>query len=174
MKHLALLLLIYVFATGSASCASATPWEEYVAFPSPENAARVDSISYSEQLAAERSGERITADLNVLAIQVFSGDRGAFRLTLRLLRSAKPGANLEHLSEIAGRYVRQDPKAYLEEVASSGMSARCPGIGYVGLEYVDRNAARGYEINARAKALGTVHDENLVGVREACISQLRK
>lgn len=172
MNRLAFSFLFWMLAFDGALAAPRTPWETYMAHPSPENAMAVQSIQYSDKLDSRRLGEQISADIQVLAVQVFSADREAFRLTLRLIRSSKPGANLEDLVEIAGRYLRQNPKAYLEDVATSGLSAHCPGASYVGLQYVDRDTARSYEIGARVKALESVRDEKLAKLRDICLSQI--
>lgn len=172
VRHYAVLALNICawWLVSSAACA-ATPWEKYVAEPSPENARSVAAIQYSEPPGV-RLGERTTTDIQMLAVQVYSADREAFRLTLRLIGATAPGADLEYLHEIAGRFLRQNPKAFLEDIAAAGHSKRCPGVDFAGIQYVDQEKARAYEISARRKALLSVNTKSLLAVRDACIAQL--
>jgi len=174
MVRTAGLLLICVAAClGHAPVAAATLWENYVAKPSPANAKEVEVIEYDDQVSAKHAAERTTADIRLLAVQVFSGDRESFRLVLRLMRS-EDGANLEDLAEIAGRFLRQNPRAYLEDVLTRGKSKSCPGATFIGEQYVDRESAHSYEVAARIDALMTVNDTRLRELRDACISKLKE
>ena len=155
------------FASGAIF--AATSWEAYVAEPSPENARSVTAIQYSKPIRSEE----VTTDMQLLAVQVYSADREAFRLTLRLIGSTNPGADLEDLYEIAGRFLRQNPTAFLEGIATAGYSTHCPGASFVGLQYVDREKAKAYEIKARRKALLSVNSKSLLAVRNSCLAQLK-
>lgn len=152
---------------------AATPWERYVDEPSPMNARRVSTMSYSSPSEERDNGERLTSDIAILAVQVYSGDREAFRLTLRLMRTTLPGANLEDLYEIASRYVRQNPAAYLGDIASLGLAQTCPGVDFLGSSFVDRDSARRYELAARERALAAVKAPQLLQARENCLAVLR-
>ena len=150
-----------------------TSWEKYIAYPSSENAKAVQSIQYSEEIDQKSLGEKISADLQILSIQVSSGDLESFRAALRLIKSTAPGSNLEDLMKITGRFIRQNPKAYLEDVKIIGPFNKCPGANFLGQEFVDRDDARTYEINARIKALESVQAPALMEVRNVCLSELK-
>ncbi|TDM05644.1 MAG: hypothetical protein C4K60_12950 [Ideonella sp. MAG2] len=115
MKHLRTLLFVTAaLALCKAFASSSTPWETYIASPTQQNPKEVQSIEYLEGMDNQRLGEQITADLKILAIQVFGTDSDAFLLTQQAMRSTKQGGSLDDLAEIAGRCARQNPRAYIE------------------------------------------------------------
>ena len=90
---------------------AASPWEEYLERPTPDNAARVQSLTYSSALADPRDIER---DLMLLEVQVVSRDTKAVQLAFRLLSGAT-GHIAERLDIMLGRLIRIDAALLLTE-----------------------------------------------------------
>ena len=91
---------------------AASPWEEYLERPTPDNAARVQSLTYSSALADPRDIER---GLMLLEIQVVSRDTKAVQLAFRLLSGAT-GHIAERLDIMLGRLIRVDAALFLREL----------------------------------------------------------
>ncbi len=91
--------------------------------------------------------------MDILALQVYAGDRESLRLAIRLRRKSD-GAVLENLDAIIGHAIRAHPQLFLEEIKSAKISA-CGIEGIVldaGLEYCDRPKANQYELEMRFRA----------------------
>jgi hypothetical protein len=161
----ALAVLIGAFSTTMAY--GATPWEQYLDLPTPANAARVAAIEYS---AGSRPRRLSDGDLKILENQVFAQDAESFRLVVRLLRLAD-GAEAEDLGALLGHSIRAHPDFFLRQVAA--LNIPCKQLSWSlaapGLEYVDRSAARVYEITMRRKALLGVRSKSLRHVRDECL-----
>ena len=146
------LLVTVVFLINTAPAIAATPWEEYLALPSSANAALVTTMTYSPGNVPH--GGDSPSDIRVLEDQVLAQDREAFRLLVRLYRSTDGGL-AEDLGVFPGHSVRVHPEFFLHEVAA--LNRPCSELAWAlnapGLQYVDRPAARRYEIDARKAAL---------------------
>jgi hypothetical protein len=159
MKYLALLL---IFISHSSVASSA--WDNYLNFPSPENAALVISPPKSDQMEE---------DLDILEIQVISGDLEAIKLALRLKDWLKlSAATSEGLSVIIGRSVRSFPEKYMLAINSSSYSKSCVGVNIYGFEYVDRFTAQMYENTQRIKSISSVNNKSLSDTQKICLSIL--
>ena len=122
--------------------AADTAWETYQLLPAPENAMVVESIEYTSGTEGAKLGY-LFRDLDLLRIQVVAGDKEAFRLTYRLTAQAD-GALLEYLYIILGRAIRTQPRMFLAEVSSLGLSDRTleSVLYFRGETFVDRYAAQ--------------------------------
>ena len=151
-----------------------TDWERYVQVPSSENAARVQSSSYSDRAS---SRERLYEDLAVLEVEVRSGDIEAVRLAFRLLGESD-GHVAEALCAILTRLIRSDPQVFLEELDSylegrSEAELRLASIvGFLGLHYVDRIRAGEYELEQRLEALEAVSAPHVSRIRADSMAAL--
>lgn len=165
---------IALLVTSSAQAAprQQTPWERYLSEPSPENAARVTALQYSES----RSPSDRERDLSLLEVQVVSGDREAVRLALRLLPQSD-GHVTETLCIMLGRLIRVDPRLLLTEV---GEHLEVPDlldaiVTNFGAAYIDRPAAQIYEARQRINALESAQvDPELDAFRTECVDALRQ
>jgi hypothetical protein len=179
--------VICVAALGFATAASAqTPWEKYLDLPTPENARKVQSASYSDSSADH---DRLYEDLDLLEVQMDAGDREAVRLAFRLYSEAD-GHYAETLDIMLGRLVRINPTLFLEEVQYQHNAPRRrwgpPGLpprgldgvvsgllGNYGFPYVDRMRAHVYETERRIAALDSVTDPDLRQLRDSCVEILQ-
>jgi len=164
--------ILFVLATPFAAIA-ATPWESYLAHPTPKAAGDVHEITYSP--SANGMARDNALDLQVLALQVYAGDVEALRLTLRLA-SRSDGGLLEDLYAIAGHSIRAHPHIFLKSMVDEKLTQESIKwiVNMAGLEYVDRPDARRYELQQRAAALASVRDKRLSFVRAACLKALRE
>jgi hypothetical protein len=162
MKYLVLLAVLI-----SCNAAAATPWERYLDEPSPLNASRVRSISYSTPV----QGDYDSGDLDILKLQVLGGDPQAFRLAYRLYKLSDGGL-AEELGEILASSIRPNPKFFLQQVAVLQVQCSTFGVNVAGSEYVDRDKAQAYELKMRRLALASVKDKSLAKVRQDCLAQL--
>ena len=155
------------------SLLAATPWEEYLALPSPANAARVAALTYSPATAPP--GGYARSDIRVLEDQVLAQDSEAFQLLLRLYR-ASGGGLAEELGVRLGHSSRVHPEFFLRQVLAS--QRPCSELAWPlnapGEQYVDRPGARRYEIEARRAALGAVNTEALARVRRECLAAFKQ
>ena len=163
---------LFVAASGAAA---ETLWEQYLALPTPLNAARVDRIEYSPGAIPEGYGY-LESDLEILRLQITGGDAEAFRLAYRLRTHTQAGHLLEELTRLLGRAVRPQPTMFLRE-----MKALAPPeeslrriLKMVGLEYVDRRQAAQHEREMRREALRSVADPALQRMRDSCLALLKK
>ncbi len=162
--------------TLAASASAQTPWEAYLALPSPANARRVERASYSDSAAALGQLEQ---DLEVVAVQMQAGDRDAVRLAFRLLPGAD-GDFAETLEIMLGRLIRIHPALFLEEVRRQQQTlprfdARLNGmLTNTGSPYVDREQADAYEMRRRMDALRSVRAPALGAIRDRCIAVLQR
>ena len=169
MRCIVLLALALALQT---SAIAGTPWEQYLDRPSPQAASTVRQRSYTQ---GSGDASRGTADdLQILALQVYAGDKQALELTLRLSAQAD-GGDLEDLYAIAGHAIRGHPRTFLEAVVAAKVSAAALAIivQMPGLEYSDRADAMAYELQQRSVALMGVHDRALRSAREVCLDALR-
>ena len=147
-------ILIFSILLPAMPAVAETPWEVYLAIPSPQNAKYVEEISYSTD-----NDEFLWYDLMLLETQVASGDVEALKLTLRLAKVADGDmldAELLHALEIiASRSIRSHPDRFLEAATADTSSDQFVNavLAVVGEEYVDRPLARRYELEARCQAL---------------------
>lgn len=150
-----------------------TPWEDYMALPTLENAAKVTKIEYTKGAIPENYGYW-APDLDILRNQVLGCDKEAFRLTFRLIQKSDGGL-LESLIVILSHTIRPHPKFFLEEM--SALNPRRAILKSIflmpGLEYVDRMDAQQYEIKMREKALATISDKKLNAFRAICLEIMK-
>ena len=161
------------FAMGCLSPTIAkTSWENYLDLPTTENANLVVAISFSPK--ADSSEDR--RDLRILQIQIYGGDRGAIRLVYRL-RHTDDASLLEELNTILARSIRSNPRLFLEEASRAQLSDDAlKGIILTpGLEYIDRPAAKLYEIEMRYEGLRGLDLDltNLEAFREKSLRLLK-
>ena len=149
-----------------------TAWEEYLKYPSPENAERIDVLRYSD---GESDSQRAEDDVELLARQVLAGDEQAVRLAFRLRKQAD-GALGETLDITLGQLIRIDATLFLVALGDNiGDLHRLDSlVGNLGGAYVDRFQAKTYEVSRRIEALESVADPALAAVREACVHELRE
>jgi hypothetical protein len=153
-----------------ATALAETPWENYLNFPTGENASRVPDIAYSK---ATSSFGKLEGE--ILALQVYAGDREALRLAIRLTEKSD-GGNLEDLIAIIGHVIRPYPRLFLEEIKFSNVSiAKLEDIVLnTGLEYSDRPKAHQYELEMRLEAIYRVNKAELRSLRKASIDALNR
>ncbi len=165
MKMLVILLSAFVPAAMAV-----TPWETYLDLPTPQNASRVLKIAYTEP----RLGDYDAGDLEILETQIAAQDSEAFRLGYRLYQSADGGL-AEDLGVILSKSIRSHPTFFLQQVNALG--GDCSRFRWVlntpGLEYVDRELARAYEIKMRQVSLHSVKSKSLNKVRDRCLAQIK-
>jgi hypothetical protein len=161
-------------------------WVEYLEYPSSENARKVyillpnsGHVRYTDD-KVENGALEVLADplgLEVLKRQILSGDRNAVKVAFRLCTLAD-GAFAEQLDWILASLVRVNPHLFLEELQSHWDLLQSLGgglpLGALGPEFVDRLEARRLEVTLQIKALGEVHDRDVVSVRDKCIGALRR
>jgi hypothetical protein len=169
MRLTPLLLLL------AAPLAAQTPWEAYVEYPTPQNAAKVQAATYSDSLtetdsARSAHADRLEHDLDLLEVQVEAGDREAIRLAFRLFPELG-GEYAERLDEMVGRLIRINPVVFLQETLRATGGKWCLGMND-GDPYVDRPRASEYERLRRIEALKSVTNSELRLVRDKCIAAL--
>lgn len=171
MRISALLLLLVTFLPTTAL--AATPWEQYLDFPTAQNAKQVHSLTYSKGAAS--FGNYNGLDLQILALQVYAGDREALRLALRL-KGQSDGGLAEDLTAIVGHVIRAHPQLFLEEIkfAKASIAQLEDIVLNAGLEYSDRPEAYQYELNMRLEAFSRVKKNELQLLRNACIDALNR
>ena len=172
MRAVCFLLLSVLLASAAWP---ATPWERYLESPTPENASYAQKAEYTDKASRDH---RLFDDLELLEVQVISGDRAAVRLALRLSRDAD-GHYAETLDIMLGRLIRIKPTMFLREMKSHLDRDRNPYLldGILlnyGEAYVDKLEAHHYETKKRIEALMSVTDASLSGIRDHCVSILRK
>jgi hypothetical protein len=104
-----------------------------------------------------------------LAQRVLSGDENALREVLAKARTTQPGEQLEELAEISSKFVRINPTAFLRVQSTT---EGCFGVDFMGLDYVDDQAATLKENALRYNALNGVSDPALNGIKERCLAWL--
>lgn len=165
-------LAVIALAFCATVVCGATPWEQYLNLPRPENAARVTTLTYSPE---NPRGQLSAGDLQILQNQLFAQDAEAFQLAVRLYRSSD-GANAEELGALVGHSVRAHPDFFLRQVAR--LHIPCSQLSWplhaTGLEYVDRPEASTYESAMRRKALLSVRSKELRRVRDECLRTLQE
>jgi len=167
MKKSFLFILLLFIATTQAS--AKTPWESYLALPIPERASKVDAIEYTPGAIPDERGYW-APDLNILRNQVLAGDGASFRLAYRLVEKADGGL-LEELIAILGHTIRVHPDFFLKEMSklNPDQDLLRSILMTPGLEYVDRNYARRYELYMRRMALTDVSTLSLSEFRDSCL-----
>jgi len=164
----------FIICSVTAITLAETPWEAYLAFPTPENASRVNRIEYTPGAISEKYGYW-ALDLGILRNQVLGGDREAFRLAYRLRQNADGGL-LEELTMVLSRVIRTRPDFFLEEMSTLRPDRTALEVILLmpGLEYVDRLEARRYEILMRRKALAAVSHKSLRAFRDTCLEIMKE
>ena len=160
MKTLSVLLSLL-----TVSSSHATPWEDFLNLPAPQNAAATRSIDYTEPV----QGGYLSGDLDILQTQVLAGDANAFQLAFRLYEKADGGL-AEELGVILSKTIRTNPSFFLRQIALIDPS--CKRFQWIlntpGLEYVDRPKAAKYEVEMRKKALSSVTGKAPVLLARRC------
>jgi len=169
MRSLAFSLTLAVAAAANAS----TAWESWLRQPTPANAGRVAAIGYTVALSDAEAGPRTTRDLETLAQRVRSGEEAALRLALRLTVTTAPGANLEDLHEMLGAAVRPHARRLLIALRKTPTVHGCPGVDFLGPEFVDQPERQREETVKRRAALQSVSDPALATVRGKCLATLK-
>jgi hypothetical protein len=167
------LLPVLVLGLTSATAAAATPWEQYLATPTPANADAVTKITYSPGTLEHPEYGYDALDLELLKTQVAAGDVAAFRLAVRLSRAADGGL-AEDLTLIVASMIRSHPAAFLRELSKlAPADAELESMLLMtGAEYVDRVSAHTYELTQRRLAIANVRDEALKGFKRSCLAVL--
>ena len=159
---------ILVFLSDGAVFAE-THWETYLAKPTRQNAARVDSMSYSIPGLRDRQENH----LGTLEGQVYLGDSTAVDLAFRLNPTAD-GVIAEDLDMILGDVIRMNPALFLKVLKRyRPLINRLDAlVGNFGPEFVDDPAAQLKEADARIKSLKGVSDSDVKAVRDECVKEL--
>lgn len=156
-------------------------WEEYLDYPSSENADKVSELlpdsghaKYNNDKEAENAIDSIFSTLSMLERQVYYSDRGAVNLAFHLY-SISDGEFGEYLDIILGALIRINARLFLQELLHNrplvpeldGLVGNF-GPGY----YVYTDEAERLETSLRIKALKSVQDSSLINIRNECIKQL--
>jgi hypothetical protein len=167
---------IAVFASlCSSTVMSATPWESYVAIPSPQHAKLVKEPDYSIAEPPVTNGpSRLEQDVRVLGEQIRAGDTESFHLGLRLRKaSGVDGALAEFLDFTVADFLRVRPTSFLTGLSKYG-TPNCEEAVYTDPDiYADRFGAQAYEMRRRLEAVATSKDKRLAKMRELCTQRLR-
>ena len=168
------LLLALLAVTARAQ----TPWERYLALPTPGNARAIQSLAYSD---SADNVDCLLEDVELLRDQMDAGDTAAVRLAFRLLPQAD-GVYGETLGDMLGRLVRTRPTLFLRELrwaqrrkvdgAPHG-EVGCYLARVTGPECVDREEAERYEARQRIASLRTVATPSLRRLRDQCIAAIQ-
>ncbi len=166
-------LAAFLFLVSSTSWAE-TPWEEYLNNPTSDNAIRVNRVEYTTGKIPRNYGYW-EPDLDILRNQVLGGDSEAFRLAFRLLRNSDGGLR-EELTAILSHSIRPHPQFFLAQMSDlkPNETELRSILMMPGLEYVDRDQARIYELGMRRKALSSVSTKALLPLRERCLNLMKQ
>jgi len=173
-------LLAYVALVACATLCfqaalGATPWETYLAVPSPEHARLVTAPSYSSKEPPSTNGPgRLEQDLRVLAEQIRAGDAQAFYLALRFRKASEiDGALAEFVDYTVSDFLRIRPEAFLSGLSTYGTKT-CVEATYTDPDiFAERFSAEAYEFTRRLEAIVGVRNSHLVKVRDLCFHSLR-
>jgi hypothetical protein len=160
----------------------------YIDYPSTENA-RLFYQSLSAYVPAGKTGEIdrerwervanfIFDNLEVLARQIWAGDRDAVRVGFRLY-SFFGGYYTMRLDAMMADLIRFQPQLYLEELKSSPNAQLLKSLGFplcesdIDFGRSDREMALRHELEMRIKALESVTDSALADLRDTCIKEIR-
>ncbi len=173
MRTNIIILSALLFFISSTSWAE-TPWEVYLNNPTSDNAIRVNRVEYTTGEIPRNYGYW-EPDLHILRNQVMGGDAEAFRLAFRILRNSDGGLR-EELTAILSHSIRSHPQFFLAQ-----MSDLKPNetelrriLTMPGLEYVDHDQARIYELEMRRKALASVSTKALLPLRVRCLGLMKQ
>ena len=159
------ILCVIIFLFWLPTALAETEWEKYLAKPTPQQAARVNKIEFTDP-GNKHDG------LQILQNQVLAQDSQAFHLAYRLYQSADV-AESEDLGALLARTIRVHPQFFLRQIMS--LNIPCSKVAWIlnvpGLEYVDRPNAQHYEIEMRKKALRSVVSSGLSEVRDQCLKE---
>jgi hypothetical protein len=167
------LLTLPLLCALSPNAHAVTDWERWLTSPTASNAQKVRAIEYSGKTAENEVGPRITRDLRALAKRVRAGDPASLRLALQLTNTTALGANLEDLHEMIGSAVRPHARRVLEGLKNSPEVRSCPGVGFLGTNFVDQPEKRRRELAARTRALEGVAEPSLASQRRECLAALK-
>jgi hypothetical protein len=157
--------------------------EAYFNYPSTENALRFyNNLPASNVEVAEIKDTKNFLDLidyldnnlPILSHEMKISDRNAVKVAFRLM-NISDGTLAESLDAALGDLIRINPRMFLEELLSCPNRNHIKEIGYPvtsgGLYYVGQwPQVEKYELEMRVKALGTVKDPDLLGIRDICIA----
>jgi hypothetical protein len=158
-------------------------FQAYVEYPSAANASSVikllpksEKVKYTGSNTENEAIEVIYQGMPMLQRQVEARDRQATRLAFRLM-TITDGASSEALDIMLGKLIRIDPKLFLEELRKSNYikigQYRFDGlVGNEGEEFVDKELAQCLEQRLRIESLSKIKDNNLLPLRDICISTL--
>ena len=159
-----------------------TAFSAYDELPSPQNVLRVievlpkhGHVRYTGTKEEEESLDLINSHLAMLQRQVLSRDPTAVDLAFRL-KNVADGAFAEDLDVMLGQLIRIDPSLFLRSLKSAPHQLRTLSglVGNFGDPYVDKPEAQAFEAEKRIRALQTVADPHLAGVREKCVEALKQ
>ena len=167
------LLAMSLLTSLSLSAHAATDWERWLASPTAPNAQKVRAIEYSGNTTESEAGVRITRDLRALANRVHAGDPASLRLALKLTDTTAPGANLEDLHEMIGSAVKPHARKVLEALKYLPELSSCPGVGFLGTNFVDQPEKRQRELAARTTAIESVTEPSMARQRAQCLATLK-
>jgi hypothetical protein len=168
-------VLVALATFWSCGAIGATPWETYLAIPSPEHAKLVTEPIYSNAEPNGTNGpSRLEQDFLVLGEQIRAGDAEAFDLGLRLREAAAvDGALGEFLNFTISDFLRIRPAEFLSGLSIYG-TQKCVEAVYTNPDiFADRFPAQIYEFNRRLEAIAALRSQRLVKVRDLCIQALR-
>jgi len=158
-------------------------FQAYVEYPSATNASSVikllpesEHVKYTGSKIESEAIEVIYQGLPMLQRQVEARERHATQLAFRLM-TITDGASSEALDIMLGKLIRIDPKLFLEELSKSNYikigQYRFDGlVGNEGEEFVDKEQAQCLEQRLRIESLSKIKDNNLLPLRDICISNL--
>jgi hypothetical protein len=160
----------------------ANAWTVYQRAPSDETALKLyQALPSNADIALKvHRGQRKTLrsiynHLKVLDDRVLNGDRNAVKVAFRLY-AVSDGDFGETLDIELGRLIKINPRLFLQELkVHRALVERIDALlGNCGDEYIDRMDAKARELRARVKALKTINDTDLQGIRDECISVLNQ
>jgi len=163
----------------------------YFNYPSTENALRFynNLPAFNVEVAEIKDTKNfldlihyLDENLPILSREMNISDRNAMKVAFRLM-NISDGTLAESLDAALGDLIRINPRMFLEELLSCPNREYIKEIGYPvtsgGLYYVGQwPQVEKYELEMRLKALETVKDSGLLGIRDICVAliedELRK
>lgn len=155
-------------------------WEEYVNYPSSENAKKVSRLlpdsghveySHAEEIAIDT----IFSAFPILERQIYYSDREAVNLAFHLI-SISDGEVGETLDIILGALIRINARLFLQELLlNRPLVPELDGlVGNFGPIYTLTDEAYRLETNLRIEVLKKVKDSKLRKIRDECIKELEQ
>ncbi len=162
-------------------------WKAYIAHPTSANALRIartlpypNHVAYSNSTDEQEALDTMEKGFLTLHGRTVAGDSQSVRLAFRLF-SVTDGDYSEGLDWILGETVRTQPIMFLDQLnqhpemfADSDYTKLGYLVGSLGDSFEDDREGRNVEIRNRIKALRKVKREELLFLRDKCISMLQE